>query len=73
MTGEFPVALVSVNNEPHSGDRQSLDNAVLETQGHSIRDFMTTQLAVDGMRQLMQHDMRYNAADMNNDFLNKFI
>jgi hypothetical protein len=60
VTGEFPHALVTDNNEPRPPGRQSLTSAELDAQGSNLRSILTTNLAVHGLRRPMQYGMRYN-------------
>jgi len=58
MTGEAPEPLVTDNNEPRVCGRRTQEDNELEAEGFKLREFLTVNLAVNGMERPMQHDMQ---------------
>ena len=60
-TGEPPNPLVTDNNEPRPPGRRSIADIDLANKGSSVRERLTTKLAVYGLKRPIHSNMRYNS------------
>lgn len=60
-TGEAPNPLVTDNNEPRPAGRRSVADIDLAIKGSSVRQRLTTKLAVYEMKRPLHSNMRYNS------------